>query len=277
MESILTWLTNLITNSLLIIGFLLVSVAAIFKDEKSVQAGKTKETVNPFSKESTLRPLPNWLYLTLNLLGVIFIAVGALQLGGVIAIPSSESVPILDQSSRRIESFPTKVFAFSGAYDSNVGQGRGFLDVEFRSEGEFAYHFSFDLPSDGTYGYAGFTFFFINPNNASLLNPQDLTDFNSIQITLQFEGKLHQCELFIKDIAYVEGEESKHANYVTLRNEAPPNGNLEVNGNRYKFTIPLSNFDRVDLRTVREVGFLADTNTPQDELSFTVREILFTR
>ena len=272
-----TWLSSLITNALLVVGFLLLVGAAIFKDERSVQAGKTKETVNPFSKESTLRPLPYWLYLTLNLLGVIFIVVGALQLGGVIATPSSEPVSILDQSSRRIESFPTKVFAFSGANDSNVGQGFGFLDVEFRSDSEFAYHFSFRLPSDGTYGYAGFTFFFINPNNASLLNPQDLTGFNAIQITLQLESKLHRCELFIKDIDYFEGDDSNHANYFTLGNEAPPNGNLQVNGNQYKFTIPLSNFDRVDLRTVREVGFLADTDLPQDQRSFTVREILFTQ
>jgi hypothetical protein len=212
----------------------------------------------------------------LNLLGVIFIAVGALQLGGVIAI-HSRSVLNLDQSSRKIESFPTKVFAFSGAYDPRVKNGLGFLDVEFQSGNKFVYHFSFDLPVDGTYGYAGFTFWFINPNNAKQFALQDLTGFNTIEITLQFASNLHQGELFIKDIDYVLGDESNHVNYILLGQTAPPNGKIQRNGREYMYTIPLSSFDKVDLRTVREVGFLVDTDIPQDEKSFIVREILFTR
>lgn len=189
--------------------------------------------------------------------------------------PTAMSPLILDQSITRIESLPSKVFAFSGANDPSIGQGLGYLDIEFRSEDRLAYHFTFNLPTDGTYGYAGFTFWFVEPNNIKQLSSQDLTRFNSIQITLQFESSFHQSELFIKDIAYVEGDETSHANYVTLRNEAPPNGKLEVNGNQYTFTIPLSNFEKVDLKAVREVGFLADTDLPQDQRSFAVHQILF--
>lgn len=189
--------------------------------------------------------------------------------------PTVVSQLVVDRSATRIESLPSKVFPFSGANDPSIRQGLGFLDIEFRSENVFAYHFSFNLPTDGTYGYAGFTFWFVDSNNINQFSSQDLTRFSSIQVTIQYESNLHQSELFIKDIAYSEGDESKHANYLILRNEAPPSGKLEVDGKRYKFTIPLSIFDKVDLKAIREVGFLADTDIPQDERSFIVHQVVF--
>ncbi|MBI5963090.1 MAG: hypothetical protein HY863_06420 [Chloroflexi bacterium] len=191
--------------------------------------------------------------------------------------PTSVSDSNVATSSRKIESFPAKVFAFGGAYDSPPQKGLGFLEVEYQPQNRFVYHFSFDLPIDGTYGYAGFTFWFIDPNNAKQFSSQDLTSFNSIEITLKFESDLHHCQFFIKDIAYILHDESNHVNYTLLGQTAPPNSKIEKSGDEYKYTIPLSNFDKIDLKAVREVGFVVDAGVPQDERSFIVREILFTR
>jgi hypothetical protein len=185
------------------------------------------------------------------------------------ASPGSEGI------SKRIETFPFQVFPFSGVYDPKFEQGLGFLRVEFRPEGRFAYRFSYNLPSGESYGYTGFTFWFFDLNDPNNLSSQDLTPFHSIQVTVEFESNFHQAEIFIKDIAYVEGVESRHANYLTLKNEAPPNGKLEVNGGQFKFTIPLSSFDQVNFKAVREVGFLVDTDAPQDEGWLVVHEVLF--
>jgi len=267
------------------------------------ESGHTKPLKSSSNKKLFLKvkdyeihfiPIPHKIRVALQIVGglLVIIGVGWILITEiqrpVINLQSgvlSSSTPGVEEFDKKIESFSTKVFAFSGAYDDPPQQGFGFLDVEHQPENRFVYRFSFDLPADGTYGYAGFTFWFIDPKYANRLidpkdtkqfSPQDLTGFNSIEITLRFESDLHHCKLFIKDIDYIEHDDN-HVNSMSLSQFAPPNSKIEKRGNEYKYTIPLSNFDKVDLEAVREIGFLVETGALQDEKPFIISEILFTR
>lgn len=86
-EKFLEWLLNIITNPLFVIGLLLVFSASILKDEKWIVSGKSK----PFKlgKDKELRPLPNWMYSSIMIIGLASSVIGIIQVFIMTEVPVS--------------------------------------------------------------------------------------------------------------------------------------------------------------------------------------------
>ena len=157
--------------------------------------------------------------------------------------------------------FPIKIFDYDGVGDSQVQQGWAKLAVAY-SDQKASYLFDYDLPSDGTFGYAGLDFRFEQT--------QDLSEYKNIRIVLDYFDDASQCELFIKDISF-------QSDYFLLGKTTPPGGTLKISGTEYTYEIPLSVFTNLDFKAIYEVGFSVDTDITQGKHSITLKQITFVR
>ena len=167
----------------------------------------------------------------------------------------------ITESERTIESFPIKIFDYDGVGDSQVKQGWAKLAIAF-SDQKANYIFDYDLPSDGTFGYAGLDFRFEQT--------QDLSVYKAVRVVLDYFDDASQCEFFIKDISF-------QGDYFLLGKNTPPGGSLKINGTEYTYEIPLSIFTKLNFKAVYEVGMSVDTDITQGKHSITVKQIIFVR
>jgi hypothetical protein len=201
------------------------------------------------------------------LLAIIVAAGGRLEkvnlLGAEVAFPTAvgDSMPDTAESERGIESFPIKIFDYDGLGDNEVQQGWAKLAVAY-SDRKPEYIFDYDLPSDGTFGYAGL--------DVRFEQTQDLSDYNTIRIVLDYPDDASQSELFIKDISF-------QGDYFLLGNTTPPEGSLKIDGTQYTYEIPLSVFTNLDIKAVYEVGLSVDTDITQGKHSITLKQVIFVR
>ena len=255
-ETITKWLLGLINNSLLVVGLLLILVAVFLKDEKLMYAPGFKPATL-FKK--SFNPLPTLAFRALIGLGIVTAFAGILQLSGLLG--GVNPLAISDSKGRSIESFPLKVFDYDGVGDSSVKQGWAKLSIAFPNQRPI-YQFDYDLPTDGTFGYAGLDFRFDQT--------QDLSDYKSIKIGLSYFDDLTQSELFIKDISF-------QGDYVLLGKSTPAGGSLSVAGTEYTYTIPLSSFVKPNFKSIYEVGLSVDTDITKGKHKIAVNEISFIR
>lgn len=253
-ETITNWLLGLVNNSLLVVGLLLILVAVFLKDEKLMYTSNFKPATL-FKK--TFNPLPTLAFRMLIGMGIVTVFAGILQLSGLFG--GANPLAISDSKGRRIESFPLKVFDYDGVGDSNVKQGWAKLSISFPDQRP-VFQFDYDLPTDGTFGYAGLDFRFDQT--------QDLSDYKSIKIVLSYFDDLTQSELFIKDVSF-------QGDYVLLGKSTPVGGSLSVAGTLYTYTIPLSNFIKPNFKSIYEVGLSVDTDITKGAHKIAVNEISF--
>jgi hypothetical protein len=255
-ETIVNWLLGLISNPLLVVGLVLILIAAFLKDEKLTGAPNFKPATL-FKK--TFNPLPTLAFRSLIGLGIASVFMGILQLSGFLG----EVAPLAVSNSKErvIESFPIKVFDYDGVGDSKVKQGWAKLAIAFPDQ-KPVYHFDYDLPSDGTFGYAGLDFRFDQT--------QDLSGYRSIKVVLNYFDDTAQSELFIKDISF-------QGDYVLLGKSTLPGGTLSVVGTEYAYMIPLSNFVKPNFKAIYEIGFSVDTDITKGKHKITVEKISFLR
>jgi hypothetical protein len=165
-----------------------------------------------------------------------------------------------DQAHRPIESFPITVFDYDGFYDAQIKQGTAELTMGY-SEGAAQYLFDYELPlEDGVFGYAGLDFRF-DP-------PQDLSEYKTIEVVLNYFDDTTSCELFIKDISF-------HGNYVLLSKQPPAGGTVQINGTEYIYEIPLTAFQEANLKATYEVGLSVDTDITKGKKRIAVEQIAF--
>ena len=182
-----------------------------------------------------------------------------------LTIPTTTSAsvpPVATESGERmIESFPVTVFNYDGLNDSSVQQGYAEISVAYLDQ-EPHYLFDYYVPSDGTYGYAGMVFRF-DP-------PQDLSDYRTIRVVLEYLDDTSLCELYINDIT------SKGEFYLLGKNNLP-GGVLRINGKEYSYEIALSNFKKPNFKVIYEVGFSVDPDITKGNHRIVVKQISFIR
>ena len=123
------------------------------------------------------------------------------------------------------------------------------------------YTLRYSLPQEGE-GYAGLAFPFIPPQN--------LTDYEYIEVTIIFGDPEARCELVLED-------KDKTAHYIRLDN-IPTGTGITVNTyeNRHTVLIPLStNLGSVNREFLSQVGFNANAQFTRGEHFFIVSNIRF--
>ena len=182
-----------------------------------------------------------------------------------VVIPTSTSSSVspqaITEAETAIEFFPIKIFDYDGVGDSQVKQGWAKLAIVY-SDQKANYIFDYDLPSDGTFGYAGLDFRFEQT--------QDLSVYKAVRVVLDYFDDASQCEFFIKDISF-------QGDYFLLGKTTPPGGSLRISGTEYTYEIPLSVFTELNFKAVYEVGMSVDTDITQGKHSITVKQIIFVR
>ncbi len=164
-----------------------------------------------------------------------------------------------------IESLGLVAFPYGGEGDPRVRRGRGSLSIIYEEASPVGYILDYSLPDTGE-GYAGLAFRFHQS--------QDLTDFEAVEMTISFGDEQARCEVFFKDI-------DDQTDYVRLGVPMLPTSDVAVriDGQKQTLRIPLStNFPRVDISAVREIGFNANTSfSPRGTHTCTVTGINFLR
>lgn len=179
------------------------------------------------------------------------------------ATATSSSVPsqAVTESERTIESFPIKIFDYDGVGDSQVKQGWAKLAIAF-SDQKTSYLFDYNLPSDGTYGYAGLVFRFDQS--------QDLSSYQTIRVVLDYLDDTSLCELYINDI-------SSQGDFYQLGKTNLPGGILKIDGTEYSYDIALSNFVKPNFKAIYEVGLSVDTDITKGGHRIVLKKITFVR
>jgi hypothetical protein len=174
---------------------------------------------------------------------------------------------LLFQSSDKripIESLPIWVVPYGGVSDPGIGQGSSSLLLIMEEPSQISYFLDYSLPDTGD-GHAGLVFRFHTP--------QDLTDYEAIEVTISFSDERARCEIFFKDIAdQVQG--------VRLGDPIPPNRDVRVSiaGQKQTVHIPLkANFGLVNFNVVKEIGFHVHTGFSRGTHAITISEIVFLR
>jgi hypothetical protein len=166
---------------------------------------------------------------------------------------------VVDRKVFPIERASVTSFLYQGVDNPEVGQGRGLLQVTSAlSDGEFStsYKLEYDMPADGD-AYAGVSLWFPEP--------QDLTQYTSVELTIGFGDDQARCRLFIKDS--FGGDNS-----VLLGDGSIVSARLE----EQTIQIPLKTyFPYVALSSVREIVLDANNTFVQGKHSFTVSKIRF--
>jgi hypothetical protein len=167
--------------------------------------------------------------------------------------PSDKRVPV--------ESIPLWAVPYGGASDPSGGQGSSSLSLIVENSAQMGYRLDYSLPDTGE-GHAGLALKF--------LTPQDLSNYEAIEVTISYGDEQSRCEIFFKDIAdQVKG--------VRLGDTIPPNTDISVSieGQKQTIHIPLrTNFGLVNLDVVQEIGFHAHTSFSRGRHTFTVSEIV---
>lgn len=168
--------------------------------------------------------------------------------------PSDKRIPI--------ESIPLNSVPYGGASDLSGGQGLSSLSLIVDNPSQIGYRLDYSLPDTGD-GYAGLAFTF--------LTPQDLSDYEAIEVTIRYGDEQARGEIFFKDI-------TNQVNGVRLGDTIPPSTDVSVTteGQKQTIHIPLkTNFGAVNLDVVKEIGFHAHTDFSRGQHAFTVSEIVF--
>ncbi len=179
----------------------------------------------------------------------------------VIPTPGGGAAPAADARELDIESLPVHVFDYDGLGDAGVQQGWGKFTAAFLN-GKASYLFDYDLPTDGKAGYAGLDFRFEQT--------QDLSQYRSMKVVLEYSDDQAQCELFLKDVSW-------KADYFLLGKTTPPGGSLTIRGLEYSYEIPLSLFQKPDFKAIYEVGLSVDTDITTGTHRITLKQITFVR
>lgn len=98
-----------------------------------------------------------------------------------------------DRTAFPIERASVRAFLYEGVNEPEVGQGTGWLTtMSTLTDNEFttSYELEYSLPRDGD-AYAGVSLWFPEP--------QDLTRYDFIELTIRFGDEQSRCRLFIKD------------------------------------------------------------------------------
>jgi hypothetical protein len=205
-----------------------------------------------------------WRWLGLGLLFVITIPfciwVGTwinLQ-GNIRPIAEDEKGDILS-----IWSIPSFVVAYGGDTNpADTSGGTGHLTVIHNENIGTGYLVDYYLPDAGE-GYAGLAFKFVEP--------QDLSSYEFVEITVSFGDEQARCDFFMKDI-------SDQTDLVLLSNTIPSNTDIILNvidtGQivRIPFT---SNFAAVNRKFIKEIGCNANTDFLRGKHTFTISGIKF--
>jgi hypothetical protein len=189
---------------------------------------------------------------------VLYVLTGlfAVWVGTWIGAPSL--LPI-DNTAFSLEKASIGSMLYEGVDDSQVGQGTGRLIVTSGLlDGEFntSYKLYYDLPKDGN-AYAGAALWFPEP--------QDLSEYNNIELTLSFGDDQARFKLFIKDSFGGEGS-------VVLGDSKIVSARME----EQTISIPLKTyFPSVARKFVKEIDLDANADTGRGNHSFTVSGIKF--
>ena len=148
---------------------------------------------------------------------------------------------IINTREIRIESLPLSVFSYSGESDINVNKGFGRLSVLINDKSVTGYKLDYNISEDG-FSYAGLSFQF--------LEPQDLTRYNYIELTINFGDNESRCSFFMEDITNKQhginiGRDIIMTNDITVRS----------NGENQIIRIPIRQFNSINQERVNQIGF----------------------
>ncbi|NBD35341.1 MAG: hypothetical protein GVY30_05015 [Chloroflexi bacterium] len=167
----------------------------------------------------------------------------------------------VDSTEFPIEKGTVSAYLYQGIEEPGVDQGKGYMTV-YSSLSEGGYHTAYDLyyqmGQDGE-AYAGIALQF--------QEPQDLTAYNYIELTISFGDQQSRCELFIKD-----GFGGK--NSVVLGDGKFVEAQREAQTVR----IPLETyFPSISRKLVREIDLNVNNYLVTGDHSFRVSDIKFTK
>lgn len=172
---------------------------------------------------------------------------------------SSDALQFLD-----LDQHSSSFYSFEGLDDPQVGNGRGRLIVKRDGGEKHIYTFEYKLPDQGE-GYAGFMFLF----SPAL----DMTVFDFLEITISRGDLEANCEVYLK--------RSSAFNAIRICDKSFINGNnieTRMIQDRLIVKIPLRlNFKDIDLTSVEEIGFSANSDFARGSHSFTVHDVKLIR
>ena len=157
-----------------------------------------------------------------------------------------------------IEKAPVSAGLYEGVKDPATGGGAGYLEVTSALSDEqiaTSYKLYYSIPKDGE-AYAGISMWFSEP--------QDLSEYQFIELTISFGDDQARCRLFIKDSFEGYG-------VVTLGD-----GDIvSANKSEQTIKIPLKSFASLSRKFVKKLDFDVNSSFVRGENSFTVSKIRF--
>jgi hypothetical protein len=169
---------------------------------------------------------------------------------------ANQPEPTPNPSSLAIEKIPYSVSTYEGEQDTDKLCCAGRAEWEYSNSVTFSpeYLLYYTLSDDiSKYSYAGIAFVFVQSQN--------LSDYQNVELTVNFGTTINQVELNIEDIAQIKQP------YTIVGNT-----NTET-----KFVVPLINFNKVDFKAIRAISFQVDSNFLSGSDKFVVKDIRFTK
>jgi len=189
----------------------------------------------------------------------IFLLTGvAIVIGFVLLYSFWKSRTSTDSAVFPIERAPVSAGLYEGVKDPQIGKGTGSLEVTSATLDDqiaTSYKLYYSIPKDGD-AYAGISLWFSEP--------QDLTEYKYIELTISFGDNQARCRLFIKDSFTGYG-------FVMLGD-----GNIvSAKQDEQTIKIPLKSFSSISRKLVKDLDFDVNGDFVRGDNSFTVSNIRF--
>jgi len=201
-----------------------------------VEDNERDDTMHEEYPEITASRISSKTAIWVALIGLIGVVIGAVimaVIGPLVQKQLNQPDSVTPSTALFIEQFPQLIFAFSGS-DEGLG-GNAFFRLVYDDNEKPVYKLIYDLPLDQS-GYGGVAFQFDKGQNVS--------EFQSIDFTIQFNKKNDVIDLYLVDISDARA-------HVRVINTGIKERNL---------SIPLSNFNDIDLKAIKEISFNSDTS-----------------
>lgn len=228
----------------------------------SIQIQATKNTAN----KKTFTPSRStlwWAMLPGSLLGLVISIVLALFL-------FQGSIFSSDDRTLSLEQLPFVAFTWAIATNSDE---TGSTRLEVSNDTKKAmYHFEYTLPVTSTsYSGAGLTFRFNDLNNQTEYDPQDLTEYSHVSVSITFDSPDAHCAFILWDV-------SDESDAVLLGPNVDLNADIDRKRNSLTetFTIPLGTYYKdVSLKDIKDMTCAVDTDISTGKHKLTIKDIVF--